>query len=345
MRDIISIGNELMTSAKNVKSQFANFLMAVLTNKLDVDREIYEKNMNDDSSVRLDKAIRDWESVVGKDGIDDGDIDMHNGSDRMKRMLLELFSKINEGVEITNVDRMKTMSAIHSYDAMRAGGLTEGRIWSLSKMYSRAYALGRFKNVEQVVTYALSLVRSSYHIHPSTMPAKGNDGDWLWKKFMEFCKKRGVSPATYGDLFDIVGDFRKKNILDRQAILTDDEIRRQSDLVNLVGDDVKTAFSKGLIEARENYGIGSWLNRWMDADLMLPEDERKVIAFSEKNGIVIARYFGPQLGWSIGNFEIKNSTYTDLLTQIVETRDNSIVSWMEVPLYAKKEKKDEGYNA
>jgi hypothetical protein len=344
MKDIVSIGNELMASAKAAKSQFANFLIAVLTNKLDVDRDIHEKEMNGDNGSRLDKAIKNWEQAVDAGGIDCMDIDSQNGADRMKRALLDILSKVDDSI-ITNIDRMKAMSAIHSYDAMRVGGLTDSRIWSLSKMYSRAYALGRFTSVEHVVTYALDLVRSSYYLHPAPMPAKGDDGDWLWIKFMEFCKKRGVSSGAYGDLFNIVSEFRKKNTLDRQAILMDDEIRRQSNLVNLIGDDVKTAYSKGMTEARDTYGIGSWLNKWMDVDLRLPEDERKVLAISEKSGLVIARYFGPQLGWSVGNFEIKNSTYTNMLTNIVETRDNSIVSWMEIPLHTKKEKKDEGHNA
>lgn len=33
-------------------------------------------------------------------------------------------------------------------------------------------------------------------------------GDWLWCKLMDWCKKRGTSPASYNDLFAIVGEAR-----------------------------------------------------------------------------------------------------------------------------------------
>ena len=34
------------------------------------------------------------------------------------------------------------------------------------------------------------------------------DGDWLWCKLMDWCKKRGTSPASHNDLFAIVGEAR-----------------------------------------------------------------------------------------------------------------------------------------
>lgn len=39
-------------------------------------------------------------------------------------------------------------------------------------------------------------------------PAAIPEGDWLWIKLMDWCKKRGVSPASYNDLFAIVGEAR-----------------------------------------------------------------------------------------------------------------------------------------
>jgi len=33
-------------------------------------------------------------------------------------------------------------------------------------------------------------------------------GDWLWAQLMDWCKKRGVAPANYDDLFDIVRGIR-----------------------------------------------------------------------------------------------------------------------------------------
>ena len=35
------------------------------------------------------------------------------------------------------------------------------------------------------------------------------DGDWLWSKLMDWCKRRGVSPANYSDLFNIVSEARE----------------------------------------------------------------------------------------------------------------------------------------
>jgi hypothetical protein len=32
--------------------------------------------------------------------------------------------------------------------------------------------------------------------------------DWLWRKLMDWCKKRGYAPADYNDLFAIVEDLR-----------------------------------------------------------------------------------------------------------------------------------------
>lgn len=34
------------------------------------------------------------------------------------------------------------------------------------------------------------------------------NGDWLWGKFMDWCRKRRVNPADYNDLFAIVADAR-----------------------------------------------------------------------------------------------------------------------------------------
>ncbi len=42
---------------------------------------------------------------------------------------------------------------------------------------------------------------------PSESPAVP-DGDWLWRKLMEWCKRRGVAPADYNDLFAIVNEAR-----------------------------------------------------------------------------------------------------------------------------------------
>lgn len=38
--------------------------------------------------------------------------------------------------------------------------------------------------------------------------AAAPDGNWLWSKLMDWCKKRGVAPANFDDLFAIVGEAR-----------------------------------------------------------------------------------------------------------------------------------------
>lgn len=47
-------------------------------------------------------------------------------------------------------------------------------------------------------------------------------GDWLWGKLMDWCKKRGVPPAEYDDLFKIVEDFRAAQARTAQAERSDD---------------------------------------------------------------------------------------------------------------------------
>jgi hypothetical protein len=59
---------------------------------------------------------------------------------------------------------------------------------------------------------------------------RNETSDWLWRKFMDFCKSRGRSPASFNDLFEIVGEFRKnkpKENLNEEKI--DAEIRIRSD--------------------------------------------------------------------------------------------------------------------
>ena len=49
----------------------------------------------------------------------------------------------------------------------------------------------------------------------TTMPERGNDGDWLWGELMDFCKKHGWQPARVHDLFDIPGRLRKRSDANR----------------------------------------------------------------------------------------------------------------------------------
>lgn len=39
------------------------------------------------------------------------------------------------------------------------------------------------------------------------------DGSWLWVKLMEYCRKRGIGPATQNDLFAIAGEAHKANTI------------------------------------------------------------------------------------------------------------------------------------
>lgn len=332
MRDIVTIGNELASSAKAMKDQFKNFLMAVLSNKEDVSREIHQNNLKSPNDLRLSKALSDWDKAIGGEmNTIIEDIDAENGADRMKRMLLSILDKYGEE-SIDPIDRMKVDSAIASYEAMKKGGLSDERVESISKAYRRLYAMGRFDNIESVVHYALDLVRSNYYIYPYQMPARASDGGWLWEKFMDFCKKRGVSPTAYNDLFLIVGEFRKKNNIDRQNVLMDEEIRIRAEKANLIGLTNKESYIEGMRDIRDIFGIGSISNQWIGVDIRLPEDERKVIASSNNNGIVIARYMGEHLGWttSLSDEDLKKP-FSKQLAIINETRDTSITSWMEIP--------------
>jgi len=38
------------------------------------------------------------------------------------------------------------------------------------------------------------------------------DGNWLWCKLMDFCKRRGYAPADFDDLFAIVGEARAQQV-------------------------------------------------------------------------------------------------------------------------------------
>jgi hypothetical protein len=42
----------------------------------------------------------------------------------------------------------------------------------------------------------------------SSPETKAPQGDWLWCKLMDWCRKRGVHPRDYNDLFAIVSDAR-----------------------------------------------------------------------------------------------------------------------------------------
>lgn len=48
--------------------------------------------------------------------------------------------------------------------------------------------------------HAANILRENY--------ASAPEGDWLWQKLMEICRRRGAFPASYNDLFEIVGQAR-----------------------------------------------------------------------------------------------------------------------------------------
>lgn len=47
--------------------------------------------------------------------------------------------------------------------------------------------------------------------------ATAPEGTWLWGKFMDLCKSRGVAPTTQNDLFAIAEEAHKLNIAARDA--------------------------------------------------------------------------------------------------------------------------------
>jgi hypothetical protein len=76
------------------------------------------------------------------------------------------------------------------------------------------------------------------------------DGNWLWCELMDWCKKRGVAPAQYDDLFQIVSRAR----LATQPLTKEHAQSAQGELEDLLDMYWDLAYAEGHSHGKESYG-------------------------------------------------------------------------------------------